>query len=123
MTATQSLTLALLCGSLVMSTGCTRTSDGSVVMAQPVTLSLNAPFLGRRDDRGRTPDRYVQAFPPPPQAAPQPRRTAPRKRVVPRVAAWKPSGVAAPFVGSQSAKPLACHDEAGANGRVRVVCE
>lgn len=121
MTATQSLTLALLCGSLVVPAGCTRTSDGSVVMAQPVTLSLNAPFISRRDDRGRAPDRSAQVFPP--QAAPPP-RTAPRKRVVPRVAAWKPGGVAAPFVsGSQSAKPLACHDETGANGRVKVVCE
>jgi hypothetical protein len=124
MTATRSLTLALLCGSLVVPAGCTRTSDGTVVMAQPVNLSLGVPSFLQRKDRNEAPAAAATAFPPAPrQAAPAPRRAAARNRVVPRVSVWRPTAVAAPFIGSRSDKPLTCHDETGANGRVRVVCE
>jgi hypothetical protein len=117
------LAAAMLAGGGLTS-GCTRTSDGSVVLARPMAMpsfGLNAPA------RTYEPPPVVQQLQPsdaPVVAQVAPVRPArPARRVVPEVKMWKPAMVKAPFVPSESSKQLACRNETSAGGRVRVVCE
>lgn len=117
------LAAAMLAGGGLAS-GCTRTSDGSVVLARPMAI----PSFGlRAPARTYEPPPVVQQLQPsdaPVMAQAAPVRPArPARRVVPEVKMWKPAMVKAPFLPSESSKQLACRNETAAGGRVRVVCE
>lgn len=112
--------LALLgCSALLAAGACTRTSDGSVVVKAPPSLSFAVPSYLRAGDQD-TEIRMADAFPPAP-AEPAPSGT-PRK-TLPTVKAWKVGGVQAPFKRADATAPLSCRDETGDGGRVKVVCE
>ncbi|QPC86333.1 hypothetical protein GA830_05955 [Mesorhizobium sp. NBSH29] len=112
------LFLILIATSLVsgFTTGCTRTSDGSVVMAKQVKL----PRMLRREPAG--PSFSESAFPRAPEpavvsaAAPAP---APTRRMV-SVNAWKPT-VKAPFHRANPNRPMNCSNET-IGGRIKTVC-
>lgn len=112
------------CCFLVAAGACTRTSDGSVVVETPPSLSLAVPSFLKFGGRGDKPETTVATatFPPAPQPAVQPVRKAPAK-VVPPVKAWKVGGVQAPFKRADTNAPLTCRNETGDGGRVKVVCE
>lgn len=126
----------LLCGSLAAGSGCTRTSDGTVQlkpMALPAmpTLKFGAlPGFGRKQSTLQTATRFPG---PPPQetvAAQQeqpaaaarrpPRRTnrSDARIKAPRIAVMQPFKPAP----TDDAKPLTCHNQTEAGGRVKVVC-
>lgn len=113
----------LACCSLLAAGGCTRTSDGSVVMKNPPSLNLSVPSFMRFGTAREEPRPVATAaaFPPPPAPPPAARTT--QRRVVPPVKAWKASGVRAPFKRSDPSKPLTCRNEPGQGGRVKVVCQ
>lgn len=115
------LLLALIaCGSLVAGAGCTRTSDGSVVMKTPAMPSLFARPSARQP-LGPDPRAVALAQFPPPQ---QPVASSPphRGRVVPPIGTWTVQPVKAPFERSDPEKPLNCRNETSAQGRIKVTC-
>lgn len=133
--------LAVMSIALLVPTGCTRTSDGTVVMAPPPGYSWmrdrlsNPSFSGFRQ---REPAPDIASYPPPPPAEAQPappRREAARTRRVEPAAdppdARRPSrppsvmriGVRAPFEQSEAGQPLNCRNEQTESGRIKVVCD
>ncbi len=113
------------CCALLAAGACTRTSDGSVVVKTPPSLSLAVPSflrLGRKNSASET-TAAAATFPPAPQLAAQTVRSAPGKKVLPPVKAWKVGGVQAPFKRADSTAPLTCRNETGDGGRVKVVCQ
>ena len=119
-----SIAAAACCG---VTAGCTRTSDGSVVLARPMSL----PGLGETP----TPS-YAS---PSPQQLPDPAEPAPvasgpsfaspasppapaRSRQA-GVKVWKPAVVRAPFARADPSRPVACRNETTTSGRIRVVCQ
>ena len=112
------------CCALLAAGACTRTSDGSVAMKTPPSLSLAVPSflrLGRKSSASET-TVAAATFPPAPQPAAQTVRSAPGK-VLPPVKAWKVGGVQAPFKRADPSAPLTCRNETGDGGRVKVVCQ
>ncbi|MGI6852446.1 hypothetical protein [Mesorhizobium sp. 1B3] len=104
-----------------MSTGCTRTSDGSVVMNTPPMPKL---FASRSPQPTYTPDQTVMLTQLPPPPAPAPAQ-APRRRhdrSMP-VGGFKMQTVKAPFERSNPEQPLDCRNETSPQGRVKVVCQ
>lgn len=111
---------ALGCCALLAAGACTRTSDGSVVVQAPPGLAFAVPsYLRSGGDGAQT---QAAAFPPAPPPAAQPVRSAPG-RTVPQVRTWKVGGVQAPFRRADATAPLACRNETGDGGRVKVVCQ
>jgi hypothetical protein len=92
---------------------CSRTSDGTVVVKKPPAISALLPvkpvlpsWMRRKQTRVEETS-VVSQFPPPPA-----RKTAPaRKRMKPLV------------VRPDASAKLACRNQTGAGGRVRVVCQ
>lgn len=119
MTRRGNIALALIASScLVAGAGCTRTSDGSVVMKTPAMPGLFARATTRQSFG---PDQRAVAlaeFPPATQVSSPPRRG----RVVPPIGTWTVQPVKAPFERSDPEKPLNCRNEASAQGRVKVTC-
>lgn len=110
----------IACGSLVAGAGCTRTSDGSVVMKAPAMPSLFARATTRQP-LGPDPRAVALAdFPPEPKAV----VSSPphRGRVVPPIGTWTVQPVKAPFERTDPEKPLNCRNETSARGRVKVTC-
>lgn len=109
------------CGSLLASTGCTRTSDGSVVMDTPPMPRL---FASRSQQPADTPDQTVMLTQLPPPSTPAPAQTPRRTkaRAMP-VAGFKVQPVKAPFERSNPEQPLNCRNETSPQGRVKVVCQ
>ena len=111
------IALATLGVALSLAGGCTRTSDGSVVMRRPILGKL----LGFRKDE-QEPARIVPsrtAIPAPPAvAAAAPSATRRPTLAVPSIGLVKK----APFRTVDPDKPLACANVKNASGRVRVVC-
>lgn len=116
---------------LIASGGCTRTSDGSIVMAEPALPSYR-PWWNRTPP---DPQPAPAAFPPEPTLTPAPIATQPVRHVStparPSSQAGKAAkrfsgmrvGVRAPFTPSESGKPLNCANKTQPGGRVKVVCE
>lgn len=121
MTRSSSLSVtALSVAVLIGAAGCTRTSDGSLVMRNPVAFSRLMNF-GRRD---RGADYAGQANEPRvfPAAASRPGITRPAARQV-RLTGLSMSIVSnPPFKRPASARPLSCRNETSPAGRIRVVC-
>lgn len=107
------------CGSVVATAGCTRTSDGSVVMSTPAMPSLFGRSASREnfapDQRGVA----LAELPPATAPAPQPRRHASASS---QIGSWKVQTVKAPFERADPEKPLNCRNETSAQGRVRMTC-
>lgn len=114
--------VALGCSALLAAGGCSRSSDGSVVVNAPPRLAFAVPPYLRPDGTGSDVQATVasSSFPPPP-AAPAV-RGKPRK-TVPSVETWKVAGVKPPFERADPEAPLTCRNETGDGGRVKVVCE
>ena len=124
MTALRILPLIGFCLPLVMATGCTRTSDGSIVIADPPKLAFGVPaFLRGKQERPVAADPRIAALSTLPPARRVVAAPPPRKRALPRVSAWRVSGVSAPFVRPDPQKPLSCRNAQSRTGRVRVICE
>ena len=103
---------------LVAVAGCTRTSDGSIVMAQPSFGGSILSFGGNEEVRV-VPSQTIR----PPAVQPKPtsvRRAEPRvpKVTIPSMSIAKNP----PFKGIQPDKPLSCRNETTSTGRIRVVC-
>lgn len=104
-----------------LTTGCTRTSDGSIEFHRPV---YETPGWFKR--RASTAPAEAAVFPAPPPA-PQPvvaarsqpvRKAQPRPR---RTAVQKP--VAQPPVSADPPAPVTCRNVTQAGGRVKYVCQ
>ena len=110
------------CSVLLVAAGCSRSSDGSVVVNAPPSLAFVVPPYLRPDGAGAGVQSTVttSSFPPPPKAPTV--RSKPRK-TVPRVETWKVSGVKPPFERADPEAPLTCRNETRDGGRVKVVCE
>ncbi|MEO9336029.1 hypothetical protein ABFT80_01155 [Mesorhizobium sp. SB112] len=112
------LSIAALFSCITVS-GCTKTSDGSIVMQQPQLPSL----MKRREASGPAYNAAQATFPTTP---PSPTVAAPRRqpRTVPAVRVMRPA-VSAPFRNDndEEARKLACHNEVSSTGRIRVVCD
>lgn len=105
--------LAFAAASLLPLAACSRTSDGTVILPKPPAVSSLVPTerLVPAWMRRRQPEAYdvaaaETAFPEPPPAA----RPA-QRRIKPVMVRRDASG------------RLACRNQTGANGRVRVVCK
>lgn len=121
-----------LCVMLLAPAGCTRTDDGSVVMARPTGFGWGLPGFRRAE-----PEPAATNFPPPPQQATvEPRRAEAREPRFDPPATRLPNlrrqptrmtgmriGVKPPFQQSPSGKPLNCKNTTTPTGRVKVVCE
>lgn len=103
--------------SCITLTGCTKTSDGSIVMQQPKL----PPLMKRREANGPAYNVATANFPTTP---PAPAAAAPRSqpRVVPAMRIMRPA-VSTPFRSDEDARKLACRNEVSSTGRVRVVCD
>lgn len=121
--------LALVC--CVVVSGCTRTSDGSLELARPISV----PGITHRP-AGVAPLYAGPVYSDPPlvqQLSPQtvpvvaeagPSRPPARaRRTLPAVKMWKPTVVKAPFAPGTAPKSLKCRNEKSSTGRVRVVCD
>lgn len=107
--------------------GCTRTSDGSIVMNTPSLEMPEMPKLNLLSFGGDRQARVVRSKTIQPQSVVQPkpqptsvRRTgakASKVTVPPMSIARNP-----PFKGVQVDKPLSCRNETTSAGRIRVVC-
>ena len=137
---------ALLIGALALvmgaTQGCTRTSDGTIVVAAPKVPSWTAPRLPsfrrapepqlapspeyvypRRPDAEAAPPRARQtAVRRAPPRSTAPRATAPRA-AAPRATGSRIIGVRAPFERPKDGKPLSCANQVVEGGRVKVVCQ
>jgi hypothetical protein len=105
------------CGAAA-TTGCTRTSDGSIVMRKPTLLGRVLNF--RNDDHASGPTTlgppvYTQ------MSSVAPTRPA-KRRLAPVAVPSMNLSKNAPFKRADPNKPLACHNEKSASGRIRVVC-
>ena len=116
---------AACCG---ITAGCTRTSDGSVVLARPMSLPR---ALGGTPAPSYAPPSFQQLPAPagPAPVASGPSFVSPASRPAPARAAqsgvkiWKPAVVKAPFGRADPSRPVACRNETSAGGRIRVVCQ
>jgi hypothetical protein len=101
--------------------GCTRTSDGSVVM----TYSPSLPHFLYRDRPEETVSprermASLDHFP----AAPGGDKALRRRKPPPqKLRAWKVRTIETPFNSSASDRALRCHNESSPDGRIRVVCD
>lgn len=109
------LTLAALAGVwLLPLAGCSKTSDGTVILPKPPAVSSlmpTTPLVPSWMRRRQQPQTYEAVyaedeFPTPPSSPP-----AAKRRIKPVMVRRDSSG------------KLACSNQAGANGRVRVVCK
>jgi hypothetical protein len=103
---------------MAASSGCTRTDDGSVTMADPLHVGR---YLRREPSPPATPpvQSGLQVFPVSPTA--QSVRTAPVYRTASLRKGKRRATVQA--AQQQPAGPLSCHDAVTSGGRVHVVCE
>ena len=124
-----------LCFPIAANTGCTRTSDGTIVLVEP------SPSAGSKRPWWKRSGPESPAYPPQPGSASptQPTRTQTASRPAPRSSgpvhqsskAGKAAqqfqgmrvGVRPPFTPSESGKPLNCANKTQPGGRVKVVCE
>lgn len=112
---------ALGCSLLLMGAGCSRSSDGSVIVNAPPSLAFAVPPYLRPDAAGTgVRSAALSSFPPPP-ATPAVRGQS--RNTVPRVKAWKVAGVKPPFERADPEAPITCRNETRGGGRVKVVCE
>lgn len=115
MTATRRIVLIALAGCwLLPVAACSRTSDGTVVMKKPPAISTLLPvkpvlpsWMHKKQPEAEMAPVVASEFPPPPARKP----AAPKKRITP--VGVKPDANA----------KLACLNQAGAGGRIRVVCK
>lgn len=114
---------AMGCFALLAAGGCSRSSDGSVVVNAPPRLAFAVPPYLRPDGPGAGGQATVAStsFPPPPPAPPAVRGKP--RAAAPRVETWKVAGVKPPFERADPETPLTCRDETGDGGRIKVVCE
>ncbi len=104
---------AAACLAVLALQGCSRTSDGTVVMPQPPRMSLSMPkvpmpgWMQRRGEPEPDPV-YAQAFPPPPEEPQSVARPRAVKPMTPRV---------------MRKAQMECGKEQDAKGRIRVVCK
>jgi hypothetical protein len=93
--------------------GCSRSSDGTILYANPVNR-----MLGTEEPMSRPDPAAAATFPEPPP----PVRTAPPARRAP-LRLWDVRPVQPPFVSARTAASLlSCRNETAPGGRVRVVC-
>ncbi|MCO5065704.1 MAG: hypothetical protein M9924_14995 [Rhizobiaceae bacterium] len=122
---------ALLCIAMLVNTGCTRTSDGTIVMADPTPPSaFRTPWWRRSQPQAPAyPPQPVLAAPtsPPPQSSVRrsPQRQGPTTNAGKSVEQFHGMrvGVRPPFTPSESGKALNCANKTQPGGRVKVVCE
>ncbi len=121
---------------MALGAGCTRTSDGTVVVTSPPGYTWVRDRVGEtgrvrpRRLRRAEPEPSVAYYPPAPSApvveAPPPRRTMPRPRRVaePSRQQRTPSNrlIGVPFEPTRQGD-LACRNEQSPGGRVKVVCD
>jgi hypothetical protein len=104
---------------LIGTAGCTKTSDGSIVLKEPSFSHI----LGFGDDEEAArivPSQTLDLEPVPPPARAAPRRVAQSQSnvTIPSMSlADNP-----PFKLSEPDKPISCHNETSPTGRVRFVC-
>lgn len=112
-----SLPIAVACCGLPMLAACTRTSDGSIVVARPIGVPgfMRPAFTAEPVPPPAHP--VAGQFPQPP-AQPLVRRSRPPATRVPVVAA----AVKPPFQRSDPQRPLTCRNAFTTSGRVRMVC-
>ena len=116
---------ALGVAALIGTSGCTKTSDGSIVMRKP-SFGRILGFGGMGFGGDEQPARIVpsQTLDPEP-ASPMPASTAPRRAAQRQSSVTIPSMSLTenpPFKQSDPDKPISCRNETGAAGRVRFVC-
>lgn len=107
-------------GSLLAGTGCTRTSDGSVVMKTPPTMPK---LFASRPEQPVVDQTVMLTQLPPPSPAPVATPASRKAHAMPSVSGWKMQTVKAPFERSDPEKPLNCRNDTSPQGRVKVVCE
>lgn len=92
-------------------TGCSRSSDGTILYANPVNR-----MLGTEEPVSPAPVAAASFPEPPPPVQPPPARRSPLRL-------WDVRPVRPPFISaSTAASLLSCRNEAAPEGRVRVVC-
>jgi hypothetical protein len=106
---------------LIGAAGCTRTSDGSVVLRRPTVFSRLMKFrdpdpVPQYQVQVNEPRSYPPAYAPPAAARARPQRQA--KVTAPSLSIVKN----APFKRIDPSKPLSCRNETSSSGRIRVVC-
>lgn len=123
-----SIAAALCCG-LALSGGCTRTSDGTIVPARPLTLQSYSLAPVTNWWRRPVPQPQVQQVeqfpdaPADPVARPRNRSGKSVSRMKPRVPRF--SVITKPLfkpAAEEPAKPITCRNVQSASGKVRVVC-
>jgi hypothetical protein len=109
---------ALLTGIALTSAGCTKTDDGTILMAGPASsMYLGEGLLYPKRETYRPTTRT--AFPPQPRTG----RKGPAVSLrAPRVEPMR-VGVKTPFKAAPGDKQLTCANVAGADGRIKVVCQ
>jgi hypothetical protein len=114
--------IVMTCGGLLLPAGCTRTSDGSVVLARPSRLTS---FARPQPAPVYSPAPAVALAAPP--AAPEPERRIARPvrwaGAAGAIPTWKVQVVKPPFEQTAPDDPLSCRNETSPVGRVRVVCD
>lgn len=106
----------VLCCGLPLLAACTRTSDGSVVVARPVPGFLRPALAAQPVAPPAHP--VATQFPPEPTPPVSGRRARPSGVSVPVLAA----GVKPPFERTDPQRPLSCRNESTPSGRIRMVC-
>lgn len=106
---------------LSLVSGCTRTSDGSVVLARQFTPGA-APSPSYASAAMQQQEQAASAEPAM-EAPARPAARRPSSASVGKVQAWKPAVVRPPFTRSDPENPITCNNATSAGGRVRVVCQ
>ncbi|EHK58117.1 hypothetical protein MAXJ12_06335 [Mesorhizobium alhagi CCNWXJ12-2] len=131
---TARLAVMLACGAVLATSGCTRTSDGSIELnrlelAQPRIPNLFKLRLpGQRASQPAPVQTAAAQFPRKPPAPQQMARIRPapakaRPRRVTATVSPKPAASTNPANKAEPSKPLVCRNDSQAAGRIRVVCE
>jgi hypothetical protein len=129
-------TVLLACCAVLATSGCTRTSDGSIELnrlelAQPkIPNLLKLRLPGWRASQPAPMQSAAAQFPrkpPAPQQVartkPAPAQTRPRPRRVTATVPPQPAANTSPATKAEPSKPLVCRNDSEAAGRIRVVCE
>jgi hypothetical protein len=121
-----SIGVAACCGLTIVG-GCTRTSDGSVVLARPlISMPFLRPGLGSATPSEPVGEFSATEFPPPQPSLPETKPVPPPEkaaaRVVPDIQLFKPS-IKPPFARSDPSRLPSCRNEPSPTGRIRVVCQ
>jgi hypothetical protein len=126
----------LACCAVLATSGCTRTSDGSIELnrlelAQPRIPNLFRLRLpGRRASQPAPVQTAAAQFPRKPPAPqqmartqPAPAKARPRPRRVTATVPPQPAASTNPATKAEPSKPLVCRNDSQAAGRIRVVCD